>query len=120
MREELIQSVLSDLNGGSADIEASAIISTDGLTIASALSSAMDEARVGAMAAAMLSLGERTATELARGDLEQVMIKGNNGYVLLIHAGPEAFLSVIVRKEAKLGLVFLDASRAAKAAGELL
>ncbi|CDQ09097.1 Roadblock/LC7 family protein [Acidithiobacillus ferrivorans] len=120
MREELIQSVLSDLNGGSADIEASAIISTDGLTIASALSSAMDEARVGAMAAAMLSLGERTATELARGDLEQVMIKGNNGYVLLIHAGPEAVLSVIVRKEARLGLVFLDASRAAKAAGELL
>ncbi len=63
---------------------------------------------------------KRTATELARGDLEQVMIKGNNGYVLLIHAGPEAVLSVIVRKEAKLGLVFLDASRAAKAAGELL
>ena len=65
MREELIQSVLFDLNGGSADIEASAIISTDGLTIGSALSSTMDEARVGAMAAAMLSLGERTATELA-------------------------------------------------------
>jgi predicted regulator of Ras-like GTPase activity (Roadblock/LC7/MglB family) len=84
--------------------------STDGLTIASALSSMMDEDRVGAMAAAMLSLGDRTATELARGELEQVMIKGDNGYVLLIHAGPEAVLSVIARKEAQLGLVFLDAS----------
>ena len=48
------------------------------------------------------------------------MIKGNNGYVLLIYAGPEAVLSVIVRTEARLGLVFLDATRAAKAAGELL
>ena len=48
------------------------------------------------------------------------MIKGDNGYILLIHAGPEAVLSVIVRKEAKLGLVFLDASRAAKAAAGLL
>ncbi len=120
MREEMIESVLSDLNVSSADIEASAIISRDGLTIASALTLNVDEDRVGAMAAAMLSLGDRTATELARGALEQVMIKGVNGYVLLIHAGKEAVLSTIVRKEAKLGLVFLDARRAAKAVSELL
>lgn len=120
MREEMIESVLSDLNVSSADIEASAIISRDGLTIASALTLNVDEDRVGAMAAAMLSLGDRTATELARGELEQVMIKGVNGYVLLIHAGKEAVLSTIVRKEAKLGLVFLDARRAAKAVSELL
>ncbi len=115
MREEMIKSVLSDLNGSSADIEASAVISTDGLTIAALLPSTMDEDRVGAMAAAMLSLGDRTAMELARGNLDQVMVKGDNGYVLLIHAGPEAVLSAILRKEAKLGLAFLDVSRAAKA-----
>ncbi len=120
MREEMIRSVVLDLNNSSADIEASAIISTDGLVIASALSSTMDEDRVGAMAAAMLSLGDRTAAELARGELEQVMIKGDQGYVLLIHAGPDAVLSVIVRKEGKLGLVFLDANRAAKAVAALL
>ncbi|MHB8317192.1 MAG: roadblock/LC7 domain-containing protein, partial [Acidithiobacillus ferrivorans] len=120
MREEMLKSVLSDLNGSSADIEASAVISTDGLTIASLLSSTMDEDRVGAMAAAMLSLGDRTAVELARGELEQVMIKGDNGYVLLIHAGPDAVLTVIARKEAKLGLVFLDAKRGALGIAELL
>ena len=80
----------------------------------------MDEDRVGAMAAAMLSLGDRTAVELARGELEQVMIKGDNGYVLLIHAGPDAVLTVIARKEAKLGLVFLDAKRGAAGIAELL
>ena len=120
MREEMLKSILSDLNGTSADIEASAIISTDGLTIASVLSSNMDEDRVGAMAAAMLSLGDRTAAELARGELEQVMIKGDNGYVLLIHAGLDAVLTAIVRKEAKLGLVFLDTQRAAQGIAELL
>ncbi|MEY2334742.1 roadblock/LC7 domain-containing protein [Acidithiobacillus ferrianus] len=120
MREEMLKSILSDLNGSSADIEASAVISTDGLTIASLLSSTMDEDRVGAMAAAMLSLGDRTAIELARGELEQVMIKGDNGYVLLIHAGHDAVLTVIARKEAKLGLVFLDAKRAASGIAELL
>ena len=120
MREGIINQILSDLNGRSADIEASALVSTDGLTIASALSQNIDEDRVAAMSAAMLSLGDRTSMELSRGELEQVMIKGDNGYILLIHAGEDAVLSVIVRKEAKLGLVFLEASRAAKAAKEAL
>lgn len=120
MREKMLKSILNDLNGSSADIDASAVISIDGLTMASQLSATMDEDRVGAMSAAMLSLGDRTATELARGNLEQVMIKGDGGYVLLIHAGQDAVLTVIARKEAKLGLVFLDAKRAATSVAELL
>ena len=120
MREQMLKSVLSDLNGTSADVEASAVISTDGLTIASMLSVGMDEDRVGARSAAMLSLGDRTAAELSRGELEQVMVKGENGYILLIHAGRDAVLTVIARKEAKLGLVFLDAKRAAANISELL
>lgn len=120
MKQTMLQSILSDLNGGSADIEASAIVSVDGLMIASALPANMDEDRVGAMSAAMLSLGDRTAAELARGTLEQVMIKGESGYVLLIHAGKDAVLTVVANQKAKLGLVFLDATRAANAAKEAL
>ena len=120
MKESMLQGILSELNGGSADIEASAIISIDGLTIASALPGSMDEDRVGAMSAAMLSLGERTAAELARGELEQVMIKGDSGFVLLIHAGPDAVLTVVTNQKAKLGLIFLDATRAAKGISELI
>lgn len=120
MKESMLKSVLSDLNGGSADIEASAIISIDGLTMASAMPANMDEDRVGAMSAAMLSLGERTAVELARGTLEQVMIKGDAGYVLLIHAGQDAVLTVVTNQKAKLGLIFLDATRAAKTIAELI
>lgn len=115
MREEMLRNILSELNGMSADIEASAIISTDGLIISALLPSSMDEDRVGAMAAAMLSLGERTAEELGRGELEQVLIKGNNGYVMMLHAGRETVLSVVAKSSAKLGLIFLDAKRAADA-----
>lgn len=92
MRSEMFSSILKDLNGTSADIEASAVISTDGLMIASLLPADMDEDRVGAMSAAILSLGERSAVELARGDLEQVLIKGDNGYILMTHASDEAVL----------------------------
>ncbi|MEE9352480.1 MAG: roadblock/LC7 domain-containing protein, partial [Thiotrichaceae bacterium] len=72
MRSEMLNSILSDLNGSSTDIEASAVISTDGLIMASLLPAGMDEDRVGAMSAALLSLGDRTAEELNRGSLEQV------------------------------------------------
>lgn len=108
----MLNSILSDLNGTSADIEASGVISTDGLMMASQLPAGMDEDRVGAMSAAMLSLGDRTAQELARGELEQVLVKGKNGYVLMMHAGEEAVVTVLAKPTAKLGLIFLDVKRA--------
>lgn len=113
MREDVLESVLNELNGTSADIEASAVISTDGLIMAAMLPQGLDQDRVGAMAAAMLSLGDRTAHELVRGGLEQVLIKGDDGYVLLTHAGDEAVVTVLAKPDAKLGLIFLDVKRAA-------
>ena len=114
MRADMLNSILSDLNGTSADIDASAVISTDGLVMAAAMPADMDEDRVGAMSAAMLSLGERTAQELSRGELEQVLIKGDKGYVLMTHAGPDSVITVVAKPRAKLGLIFLDVKRAAE------
>ena len=103
---------LRDLQASSPDVEGSAIVSVDGLSIASALHQEIEEDRVSAMSAAMLSLGERIAGELGRGILEQVYIRGDSGYVLLMAVGEEAVLTVMARKEAKLGLILLDMKRA--------
>jgi predicted regulator of Ras-like GTPase activity (Roadblock/LC7/MglB family) len=116
----MISSILSDLNGTSVDIEASAVISTDGLIMDALLPQGLDEDRVGAMSAAMLSLGDRTAKELARGTLEQALIKGDNGYVLMTHAGDEAVVTVLAKPNAKLGLIFLDIKRAAENISKLI
>jgi uncharacterized protein len=120
MRSEMFTSILRDLNGTSADIEASAVISTDGLMIASMLPADMDEDRVGAMSAAILSLGDRSAQELSRGELEQVLIKGDHGYILMTHASEEAVLTIIAKPKARLGLIFLDVKRAAEEIAKLL
>ncbi len=120
MRSEMLNSILSDLNGSSTEIEASAIISTDGLIMASMLPAGMDEDRVAAMSAALLSLGDRTAEELNRGSLEQVLIKGDNGYILMTHAGNESVLTVLAKTNARLGLIFLDVKRAAANITKLL
>ena len=115
-----ITKILKDLETGTPEIEASAIVSVDGLTIASALPSDVEEDRVAAMSAAMLSLGERTAQELNRGNLDQVFVRGENGYVLIISAGQDAVLTSLVRKEAKLGLIFLDMKRAVEDISKLV
>ncbi len=111
---------LRDLQASSPDIEASAVVSVDGLTIASALPQDVEEDRVSAMSAAMLSLGERIANELGRGSLDQVYIKGEMGYVVLMSVGEEAVLTALAREKAKLGLIFLDMRRTAEALSKLI
>jgi predicted regulator of Ras-like GTPase activity (Roadblock/LC7/MglB family) len=113
-RTEQMVTRLKNLQVSTPDIEASAVVSVDGLIIASALPGDVEEDRVSAMSAAMLSLGERIAGELGRGLLDQVYIRGANGYVILTSVGEEAVLTVLARKDAKLGLVFLDMRRAAE------
>jgi predicted regulator of Ras-like GTPase activity (Roadblock/LC7/MglB family) len=105
---------LKDLQVSSPDIEASAVVSVDGLTMASSLPADVEEDRVSAMSAAMLSLGERIASELGRGILDQVYIRGEGGFVILMSVGEDAVLTVLARAQAKLGLLFLDMKRSAE------
>jgi uncharacterized protein len=118
-RTELMVDRLRDL-ARTEGVEASAVVSVDGLIMASALPSGVEEDRVSAMSAAMLSLGERIASELGRGGLDQVYIRGGNGYVILMAVGDEAVLTALARAEAKLGLVFLDMRRAADELAKLV
>ncbi|HLE28718.1 MAG TPA: roadblock/LC7 domain-containing protein [Anaerolineales bacterium] len=119
-RNELMVDRLRDMQVSSPDIEASAVVSVDGLPIATALPREVEEDRVSAMSAAMLSLGERIASELGRGDLSEVQIKGEKGYVILQSLGTEAVLTVLARESAKLGLVLLDMRRAAEDLSKLV
>jgi uncharacterized protein len=119
-RSQLIVDRLRDLQISSPTIEASAVVSVDGLTIASALPASVEEDRVAAMSAAMLSLGERIATELGRGGLEQVYIKGSNGCVIIMAIGHEAVLTAMAHENAKLGLILLDMHRTVDALSKLI
>lgn len=113
-RAESIIAILKNLQTKTPDVEAAALVSIDGLIMASVLPSEIEEDRVAAMAATMLSLGERTAVELKRGGLNQVFVKGDNGYILIVEAGQDAILTVLATVHAKLGMIFLDVKRAAQ------
>lgn len=119
-RTEQLVDRLRSLQMSTPNVEASALVSADGLIIASALPSGAEEDRVSAMSAAMLSLGDRIASELGRGTLSQIFVKGDQGYVILMSVGAEAVLTVLADREIKLGLVFLDMRRAAQDLAGLL
>src|SRR3970282_2204 len=113
-RSDLMVEHLRNVEAAAPDIEASAVVSVDGLIMASALQQGVEEDRVSAMSAAMLSLGERISNELGRAGLEQGYIKGSKGSIVLTSMGDEAVLTAMARHEAKLGMIFLEMRRAAE------
>lgn len=119
-RAESMMKLLKGLSSMSPDIEAAAIVDNDGLMIASSLSADFEEGSVSAMTAGLLSLSERVGDELRRGEFEVVMLRGSSGYAILARAGKEAVLTILARSSAKLGLIFLDAGRAAKEIAQLM
>ena len=105
---------LRDMQASASEIIASSLVSSDGLTITSVMPQDIEEARIAAMAAAMLSLGDKISMELGRGDMDEFYIKGDQGFVLLTSVGEDAVLAALVTENAKLGLIFLELRRAAK------
>lgn len=108
----MLIAILQELNNTSPEIEASCIVSINGITIAAVLPNASNEDRAGAMCAGMLHFAEKTSREFARGSFENALIKGNNGYVLLFNAGQEALLAISAKPGIELDRVILDVDRA--------
>jgi predicted regulator of Ras-like GTPase activity (Roadblock/LC7/MglB family) len=102
-----IQKILKSMEVGTPGIEASALVSIQGLPIVSAMPRGVDDAIIAAMSAAILGVGERAAKELSRGNLQQILIQGDTGYVILKRAGEDALLAVMTKSDSNLGMIFL-------------
>lgn len=113
-RLESLNKVLKTLQASSPGVEASALISSDGLMIASALAKEMDETRIAAMTATLLNLGTRAASELRRGEVSEVIVRGDQGYAVMLSAGRGALLLVLATEATPLGLIFFDMREAVK------
>jgi predicted regulator of Ras-like GTPase activity (Roadblock/LC7/MglB family) len=119
-RSAKLDQILAELVGQVPEVEAAAVVSFDGLAMAAALPAGMDEDRVAAMSAALLSLGERAAEGLGRGELSQIYVEGENGTVFLISADDEAVLVAVASRGAKVGLMLFEVRRAAASVADAL
>jgi len=101
-----LEELLEDLEKRS-DITASALVTRDGLVMASALPKDVDEDAISAMAGMMLGLGNRVGVVLKRGAAEQVIINGRDGFAILTDCG-QAVLIALAPSEAKLGILLYE------------
>ena len=119
-KAEKLAQALDDLLGVSPEVEAAAVVSADGLPMASALPPHVEEERLAAMSAALLTLGDRAAEGLGKGQLQQVFIEGSDGHVILMSAGRDAVLVSVVSHGAKIGLVLYEMRRSAATVAEVM
>jgi hypothetical protein len=87
------------------------MVTPDGLPLASSLPGGMDDERVSAMSAAMLSLGDRIGRELARGEIDRIYVEGEDGFSILTSCGEDAVFLVLAGKAAKQGVLMLEIKR---------
>ena len=115
-----LKEILEDLLSNISEIKGAAVVSVEGFPLESIMGPNIDEIRIAAMTAAILSLGERAAQELQKGFLEQIFIRGINGFLFVMSAGENAVLVVDTEKNVKLGLLFLECQRACKKIADIV
>ncbi len=112
--------ILNNFERNIPHVQATAVVSTDGLVIASRLPAAVEEDRIGAMGAAILSISTRSGGELERGEIVRVLIEGEEGYILIRSIGEYAILVALVDKDVRLGLLFFEANKCIQQLEEVL
>lgn len=112
-KADRLAAALDEFLAVSPEVEAAAVVSADGLPMASALPPHVEEDRLAAMSAALLTLGERAAAGLGKGHLAQVFVEGDTGHVILMSAGPNAVLVGVTDRQAKVGLVLFEMRKTA-------
>jgi predicted regulator of Ras-like GTPase activity (Roadblock/LC7/MglB family) len=110
---EMMEQILKEINktGG---IDASAIASRDGLLICSSLSKQQQAETLVAMSATMIGAAEAAAYELGKGIPDNIVVESKNGKLIVIGAGPKAFLLVMARPDTSLGLVLIQMKKASE------
>lgn len=109
---EKLSYVLQSFVSTTAEVQGAALVTPDGLPLAANLPGNMDEERVSAMSAAMLSLGERIGIELARGVIDRIYVEGEDGFSILTSCGRDAVFLVLASRSAKQGVLLLEIKRA--------
>lgn len=103
--------ILRSICASTRDIAGAALVSMDGSTVACALPAGTDEAALARSSASLFEVGGRTATDLLRDGADQILVRSRRGYVLVHTLDSDSALVLLLNREAKLGLVFLELNR---------
>ncbi len=117
---EAIMQILREAEQGVDGIRGVAVVSTDGLPMASAVDAKIGEAELAALASSMLSIGSTAIDNLKKGELDSIYVKCDKGYILLRYSGPLAVVLFITEENARLGPLLLELKRTAQRLEKML
>ncbi|UCE12707.1 MAG: roadblock/LC7 domain-containing protein [Candidatus Heimdallarchaeota archaeon] len=118
-RSQELKELLENFMAKSSSIQAITVVSPDGLPIAST-SDDEEEVVIAAMTAASQSLSERVLTTLERGDMREIMLTGEHGFVVILNAGLNAVVSITAKDHKNIGLVRVLSKQLAQVLSEML
>jgi predicted regulator of Ras-like GTPase activity (Roadblock/LC7/MglB family) len=110
-KTEKLNDVLRTLRTSSPEIIGASVVTADGFIVASHIPSEVDEDLIGGMAASLLGVGERIASDLMRAEVEQTYVRSQKGYIIVNSIGSDSVLVLLVSRDAKLGMIFLELKR---------
>ena len=119
-RSETLERTLRTLHLVVEGVKASVIVNADGLLVASYPPGRNDDPdenptsspQVAAMAATLYSLAENTLARLAQGQLDRILMEGEDGMMVVYPAGNVASLAILLNKDVRLERVFYAATKA--------
>jgi len=117
---ENLDNILEELISTIPEVRAASLVSVEGEVLATGLPIDIDESAVAVMIAALLSLAESAINLIKHGEFEQLHIKGKDGYLLVLPAGPKAVFAISTTKDVRLGLIFLDCQRTCEKIAKLI
>ncbi len=119
-RSSALERTLKTLHVAVDGVKATVIVNIDGLLVAAypptdeenPHQNPTSSPQVAAMSATLVGLAEKTLGRLAQGQLERLLMEGEEGVIVIFPAG-RASLAVLVEKGARLSHVLYAAKKAA-------
>jgi predicted regulator of Ras-like GTPase activity (Roadblock/LC7/MglB family) len=107
-RLDQFKKILDSIIDEPLQVRGAALLSDDGLIIASSLPDGFDELRISGAAAGAFAHGINAAAEFRRGEVEELIIRGTDGCVIISSTARNLVLVVLADKNARLGAVLLN------------
>lgn len=112
-RAKALHRILDDLVSRSTEIQGAALLSEDGLLLARALPADIEEARISGVAVMLYGAAAHACRALERQALREAIVRGEDGYAVMLSGDGGTQLLCLTASDARLGLVSMDMRRSA-------
>jgi len=119
--EDTLDNILKDLLSSILEIKGAIITTRDGLLIASALPSDIDESLMTKLVAFLFEQAEKLGRQCGESSIcDYNLIRFESEYAVTRVVGEDVILTVLTTEDIKLGLVLFDTNRACKRISKLI